>query len=659
MLKKNEFSSTEKLLKLIRSDQDVDAASAPDQSNENVDLVDEGQKKASLLQFSSSAKSNISIGVYIGYQSITMVKVDRSRSKKPKIIDHLRTPFNKKIDTESDEFQAFLREKLQKFCEASGNAQVWTAIHASDVEIQRFQIPNVPKKHLTKTVLWSLKKHLKTDSRFENEEYVFDFELHEKRSAEDSANKIPVTACLVAKAKVKEVQKLFVKCGFPLVGISIEPLAVQNLLRCDWLPDDAITCNLHIGDEKSRIDLYRHGSLVLTREINTGVDSMIEALVDRMGIDLGQGDVHSVELSLSDSEIASEPVIEEGVDENLLHEAKHYTRRILFSLCGGELTLTQDEKQKGYIVPDEDKILKFLNPVILRLVRQINSTIEHYVTPGSSDTVTMISLSGEVSTSEKIVASFGNMLSYPCSTLHANLKTEGDTAVEQQISQSAHGYFSLGMALFDYRETLNLLYTYKEKERQARSKVIDHWIFGAFISVVLLSGVYYTWQEQVILNKTQEVADLKKELIKYAPEPDRDTVKALADKLIEQRKKDVEYSDRYRTMAIVSELIKLTPYEVALKNMVVNVKQAQSSKEGEKNKKARGKESGDVSGESSVEIEGIISGDRSVLSSYLAGYLVKLKNSALFGTPRVLKSHVEENRFQGRLRFSLKLPVEK
>ena len=79
--------------------------------------------------------------------------------------------------------------------------------------------------------------------------------------------------------EVKALKNLFLKAGFPLTGISIVPYAFQALLRTPRIySDEPNVSSLYIGRDWSRIDIFPNGNLKLSRGIQAGVRTMIEAL---------------------------------------------------------------------------------------------------------------------------------------------------------------------------------------------------------------------------------------------------------------------------------------------------------------------------------------------------------------------------------------------
>ena len=102
---------------------------------------------------------------------------------------------------------------------------------------------------------------------------------------EDGIAKTRVMTYTAPKGAVKEVRDLFSQSGLRLTGVTTTTFAVQNLFRTRWVPTPNISvyANLYLSDAYSRIAIFSQGNLILTREIKTGVDSLIISLVESFG----------------------------------------------------------------------------------------------------------------------------------------------------------------------------------------------------------------------------------------------------------------------------------------------------------------------------------------------------------------------------------------
>ena len=100
---------------------------------------------------------------------------------------------------------------------------------------------------------------------------------------------------------------------------------------------------------------------------------------------------------------------------------------------------------------------------------------------------------------------------------------------------------------------------------------------------------------------------------------------------------------RYFGLAVVSEITELTPRNIRLISLST---QLGGDPSGKKSPKAR-----------EVVLSGIIKGDRMILESALAGYLLELKSSPLFDKPTINRKSFEQNEGVEVLKFTARLKL--
>jgi hypothetical protein len=96
-------------------------------------------------------------------------------------------------------------------------------------------------------------------------------------------------------------------------------------------------------------------------------------------------------------------------------------------------------------------------------------------------------------------------------------------------------------------------------------------------------------------------------------------------------------------LAVVSEITDLTPENVRLVSLSTQLGGDPADK---KPKKVR-----------ELVLNGIVKGDRMILESTLAGYLLELKNSPLFDKPTINKKSFEQNEGVEVLKFTARLKL--
>ena len=103
MAKRDEVSSTERLLDLIRND-DKSEQPPPYLSSQK----STGHRLKKLISNPVSFKKAISVGVDLGHDDMKMVKVARLSDKKFEILEFARIPFDPDITRESPRFHQLL-----------------------------------------------------------------------------------------------------------------------------------------------------------------------------------------------------------------------------------------------------------------------------------------------------------------------------------------------------------------------------------------------------------------------------------------------------------------------------------------------------------------------------------------------------------------------
>ena len=204
MAGKDEISSTEKLLDLIREDNDqvqeptnLSAETSVDpetgtvagaRSEPEAETVEEA-KSAPLFSNVIPMRKKTTVGVDIGYHELIMAMVNQVSERKQELLDFATVPYPEGISQNSPTFPAFLKNALKDFCGKSRQTAIWAAISAARVETRNLKIPKVSKKQIDNAIYWTLKK----DLSFDENEMIFDFDVLGD-IIEDGVNKIEVMA---------------------------------------------------------------------------------------------------------------------------------------------------------------------------------------------------------------------------------------------------------------------------------------------------------------------------------------------------------------------------------------------------------------------------------------------------------------------------------
>ena len=597
----DEISSTEKLLDVIRS-HDTMPGKTPAVPTLSPTTRSPKSRLAKILPF----QEPITVGVDIGHTSLRLVKITQPSDQKWKLLDYRCVPFEPCAPKGTPEFADFLKSALAEFCGPSKRLNIWSIISPAQVDVRHLRIPRVAKKQVANAVYWTVKK----EAPFDEEETIFDFEV-QGDVIEKGVRKIAVVAYTAPKREVEETKDLFSKSGFTLTGITIGPFALQNLFRTGWVPTfDQTVASLHIGHDWSRIDIFSRGSLVLTRGIKTGVNSMIESLM-------------------------------QGVGESMDMEQ---ARKVIFSLNPASPPLAEEDA--GFQLKEQE-IFDMVRPAVDRLVRQVERTFEHYTVTLGNESVGKVYISGTINTYTPLVDYIGDQLGVDTNVFDpldpAGIPFLGAVPPES-VTERAPFALALGLALSDNTRTPNLIFTCKDKEKQASITRINRGIFVAFMfAVVFCLGIFW-WLENSVDQKKATIAQLQQQVAQYSPCVDQTLILQMAAKAQKSQQSLKENSKKYQAMAVVGELSTLTLSNIRLLSITADL----GSLPEDKSKSA----------EKSLVVDGIILGDYRRLEASLARYMMRLESSPIFSSPVIQKSSLESYDEEGEvLHFTLKLKL--
>ena len=238
MAKRDEFSSTEKLLELIRTNSsgDIDTAEA------NTPPASFSGRFTAVLRNALTLKKSVTVGVDIGYNDLKLVKIQTTSSQNIELTDYTRIPFEPDINPEHPDFVKFLKTSLSRFCGSLKYPDIWANISSAKIDLRYLKIPKVPQKQIANAVYWSHKRV----APFNEEDVILDFEVIEE-TVEGGTPKITAISYTTPKQDVRTFKSLFSRSGYPLRGISTVPFSFQNLLRSGWVRQEQNTVsNLYI-----------------------------------------------------------------------------------------------------------------------------------------------------------------------------------------------------------------------------------------------------------------------------------------------------------------------------------------------------------------------------------------------------------------------------
>jgi Tfp pilus assembly PilM family ATPase len=611
----SDVSSTEKLLKVIRSK----GEDPPPQAVIAEPVPPRTPFKAPSL--SLSLKKKQTVGIDIGNDYVRMVKAAEISGGVRQILDRRRFTLPHEAPVDSPQFAAFLKAALATFCVTPGVSDLWVMMSAARVEVRHIRIPKVVKNQIDNAIYWTARK----ENPFDEKETVFDFEL-QGEVIEQGIPKLSAMVYTASRQEIENLKNIFSKIGWPLTGITIVPFSVQNLFRTEWIPTpEGSAVNMFIGNDFSRIDIYSGGNLVMTRGIRAGLNSMVETLTETYN------DLKLESISLKQG------------------------RKILGSLSPDLPPLGETDAGFGLT---KDEIFEMIQPALERLVSQAERTFKYYASEMAGDRIVKVFVSCAMNIYEQIIGYVGAQLGIESEGLDP-LRTQDSIPPCRDVDDSdclaeriAFGP-ALGLALSDRDKTPDFIYTYKEKERDVSIKRINKAVFAVFLALVLICSGIFFYQNRVIGQRKAIIDGLEKELSQLGSSVDRDQLMTMAAKISQRRELSKLYAERYLGMVLISEIAALTPENVRLLNLKVNLGPVAGK---DTVVKAAAEVPKAPVGE--IVVEGLIMGERQKLETSLAGYMIALEASPLFNQVAIQKNSIEPYQKGEALNFTLNLKVE-
>lgn len=607
MARKDDINSTEKLLNVIRGK----SQKKPDAERQAVSKP--GKKTAKILDISGAKhaadKKRYTIGVDFGQGFIGLAKTIKASDGRPMLLEHKIIKYGHLTSKNTPEFNDILKSALISFCGSFANCSIWTMMPAGEVKVHYLKIPRVPKKQLENVVYWTAKK----ETSFDDNESLFDFEL-QGEITDQGMPKYLVMAYTAPKAEVERNKRLFSGMGVPLAGITIAPFAIQNIFRSGWLaPEEENYASLFIGNDFSRIDIYNRQNLVMTRGIKTGASSMVEAIVESFAEKKG-----NIKLDFSEA------------------------KKILMSLGADGEKLSRTDP--GFALR-EDEILEMIFPVWERQARQVERTLQYYTASLGYQKVGKIFIASSMIAYSPILIYMNGQLEVKTEFFDPFAGHASYSGAESlTLSERTWMLPILGLSLSDNKRTPNAIFTYREKNNEIRIMRINRGIFAAFAAALAVCAAAVTYQATEMSSLSSKRAELQNKLSAHNPVLSAEQISKMADDVKKYKQGARQYAQRYLGAAAIGEISSVTPANIKLINFKVAAPAAATNPAADKAAPEKNQD---------VVIEGVIFGERDMLESLLAQYIMRLENSPMFREVKIKKSVVNSFRKSEVLHFTL------
>lgn len=628
LAKQDEIQSTEKLLNLIRTQDQIDstgmAPTSPPVSLTGISV----KKNKKIIAGKVRLGKKIVIGVDIGHTYIKLAKIQQNSDKSYELLDYLDVPLQKSFSLKDPKNQELIKSTMHRFCGADTHALIWSAITSADVETRCIHIPKLPGKQIHNAVYWTFTKKVPLNPS----EEVLDYEILGDIT-DGGVKKTEITVFKAPRKEIDTLKNVFQSIGYPLNGISIVPFAIQNLFRTSILSQrEEDVCCLFVGRDWSRIAIYSKGNIVLSRGIKAGMRSMIEAINTHLAPKTQPGNGASGDPAT---------VVDDADRSATIDPA---SQKLFFDFIAS----TQDLAAPSAVLQGHSplQVFQMLLPAMERLIRQIERTFEHYSLNFHHEGIRQIFLSGPITASKLVVDHIGNQLDLPITVMdpfgtepafyeRVNIPN-GDAERESYVP-------SIGLALSNNQRTPNFLFTHQDRQRVNRARSNNMRVLTACLMCLIIMIAVFSYQERRLDQKRMDVARLNNQLYAFNPPAKKDNLLALYAKTKDKRQTTRKISVRYAPLAVVNELARLTPSHVRLLNL-----DSAFSNDAEKPANQTG----------TLTVQGIIFGDSATLETSLTSYLFSLKNSQLFDKPNILEKQEAYYNNRQVLRFNVKLVIK-
>lgn len=603
-----EISSTEKLLETIKGARPAEQMGVPRPGR--APAPKRGLGLGGLLR--SKKKANV-VGVHIEREFLYLVKVNPHQAK-PQLLSYQAVPLPADTPQESDRFALFVRNAIFSFLGGDKADAIWSFMSSAQAGVTRVIFPKLSRSQIANAVLFKAKKDLEYNEGI----HTLDYRIQDKYT-EGGMIKTAVLISVVSREEVDKVKDLFRSADLRLTGITLPCFAFENLFKYGLLNYEGDTAaTLYIGHKYSRIDIFRHSELHLTRWIRSGSHSLVGALVESAA---DRGDT----LSYEDA------------------------RNILAHL---------ESEEPGTVLPlipyAEEEIFEMMLPALDRIVRQLERTFEGYGQQVGSTRVATLLVTGGPGRYWRIINYFEEQLALKCGLLNPLAASRAYQSValppdseDAQLRLSA----AMGLALSDPENTPNLMETYREREVAEKKSSFARYGFFAAALVIMALGATFMHQKYAISKKEDRLYTLNQSLRRYGNLMDRQVLMRAAARMATLKVAKTQKARKLLPSAILKEISRLSQDNVHLDSLIFE--QAQEPKDAAK-KSAKQKQE-KISG--TLTFKGMVDGDPREQEAVLTGWMLKLAASPIVTEPRVDSKKREPFSGKEALFFSIKAKV--
>lgn len=613
----------------------------------------------------SKTKKGLVLGIDIAPHALRIVAMERSAGR-PVLTALREAPYPPQSGPGTEGFPDFLRLQVDYVAGGASKPEIWALIPTAEADLWRVRIPKVPKKRESETFCWAIKR----DKPYNEAEMILDFEV-QGEVLDKGVPKLQAIAYTVPRKALRRTLDILHSAGITPAGATIPPLALQTACRTTGITRGVNTsASVFIGRNWSRIDIFDHDNLVMSRGVKAGLGSMVEELQAAytppvIPVVQPQDDAPLLELDLD------KPGSEMSAPAFELESRDEQTQPAPESLKKTELT---DAEAKGIILSrllgeplndnapgaelTRDDVMELIRPALERLVRQIERTFNHYVNTEGGDPVERIFLSGQIAASTPVKDYLSIQIGLDCGFFDplapSEITSKGIAAPSDLASRMEYN-LTAALALSDNDRTPNLLHTYKDKDREWQTCRQMRAIYASFLIIVLMLAGAFGWQKSMESTAEAKLSGIQHQIAAYAPPVNEQLLLKMASK-VQKKQRDLKtLAQKYEGIAVLREVAGLTPSSVKLNKMDLNLGGGAATAKAHKNSRRNRLEDSPRL----LILEGRIADAEEVRDSTLASYIVTLQNSPLFSNPVVHNREVIGKGMGSGLHFILHVNVER
>ncbi|NDY56400.1 hypothetical protein G3N56_06545 [Desulfovibrio sulfodismutans] len=689
-------TSSEKLLRMIRG-AGVTAAAGRDEAKSRAVAADTPRvRSGGFLPF---WRSRVVVGVDVSRRGVAVAAI-RGRDGEFEVLALEKADIDPSLSFDSDEFSRILGAVVSRACLRIPHPEIWCALSSSQADLRLVGVPKVPSSQRDNAVFWTARKELS----FDEKNVIFDYE-DRGEMVEKGAVKAAVFAHTIPREVVARRKVAFERAGYALTGMTLTAFADQNVFRSGCLPPPpGGAATLHVGDNWSRLEIYRDGNLVFTRGIKAAMTALAGAVLEGLAetaapapspvfesptaptapptlatplgyegvgelvLDLDgdgaglpdAGEPRLLTLDLSGASAASEPLSppqsvpadadEAGAEPPVADSAdgmdEEDARDVLMTLVEGSPGVAPGRPGHGL---SAEEVMDLADPALSRLARQVEMTLKHYRETLGNDPVGALYVSGPLAAAPPFLEYLEGHLGIPCEPFDplgaAGVKASGESPDPQAMTLAGRCAFqqALGVALSRPRMTPNLFVTYKERREARRVTLVNQATLAVFCLILALMAGFSVFESGRNRARAEELARISKQIGDQGVMVDTALLNKAAQEATKTQEAIRAFAARNLGLGAISELTALTPPQVKLVSLTVDMGppvRQTAPPPGAAGKAAQAAKPA-VKYIKKIIIDGVVEGDSQLFESVLAGYLVNLQNSPLIGDSTVSKRDVE------------------